>query len=57
MKTTVDRNPMPLVVLPRLVATVEQQVAWVDAWETQLAASRGTAENILSALVAVPIAA
>jgi hypothetical protein len=36
----------------RIMATVEQLMAWVDALETQLTASRATAANILSALVA-----
>jgi type I site-specific restriction endonuclease len=36
----------------RIVANVEQLMAWVDALETQLAASRATAANLLSALVA-----
>jgi hypothetical protein len=35
-----------------IVAQVEQRMAWVDALETQLAASRATAANLLSALVA-----
>lgn len=35
----------------RIVAKVEQLMALVDALETQLAASRGTAANLLSALV------
>jgi type I restriction enzyme, S subunit len=34
------------------VAKVEQLMALVDALETQLAASRATAANLLSALVA-----
>jgi len=34
------------------VAKVEQLMTLVDALETQLAASRATAENLLSALVA-----
>jgi type I restriction enzyme S subunit len=36
----------------RIVAEVEQRMAWVDALETQLAASHATAVNLLSALVA-----
>ena len=36
----------------RIVAKVEQLMALVDALETQLAASRATAANLLSALVA-----
>ena len=36
----------------RIVAKVEQLMAFVDALETQLAASRATAANLLSALVA-----
>jgi type I restriction enzyme, S subunit len=36
---------------PRIMATVEQRMALVDALETQLAASRVTAANLLSALV------
>jgi type I restriction enzyme S subunit len=36
----------------RIVAKVEQRMALVDALETQLAASRTTAANLLSALVA-----
>ena len=35
-----------------IVAKVEQGMAWVDALETQLAASRATAANLLSDLVA-----
>ena len=35
----------------RIVAKVEQRMALVDALETQLAASRATAANLLSALV------
>jgi len=34
------------------VVKVEQQMAMVDALRTQLAASRATAANLLSALVA-----
>ena len=36
----------------RIVAKVEQLMALVNALETQLAASRATAANLLSALVA-----
>ena len=36
----------------RIVAKVEQLMALVDALEQQLAASRATAANLLSALVA-----
>jgi len=36
----------------QFVAKVEQLMALVDALETQLAASRATAANLLSALVA-----
>jgi hypothetical protein len=49
---------LPLISLPplaeqrRIVAKVEQLMALVDALETQLAASRATAANLLSALVA-----
>ena len=35
-----------------IVAKVEQRMALVDALETQLASSRATAANLLSALVA-----
>jgi type I restriction enzyme S subunit len=42
----------PLAEQCRIVAKVEQLMAWVDALETQLAASRATAANLLSALVA-----
>jgi type I restriction enzyme S subunit len=42
----------PLAEQRRIVAKVEQLMAWVDALETQLAASRATAANLLSALVA-----
>ena len=44
-------NP-PLTKQRRTVAKVEQLMALVDALETQLAASRATAANLLSALVA-----
>ena len=36
----------------RIVTQVEHLMAWVDALETQLAASRTTAANLFSALVA-----
>ncbi len=42
----------PLAEQRRIVAKVEQLMAWVDALETQLAASRTTAANLLTALVA-----
>jgi type I restriction enzyme S subunit len=42
----------PLAEQRRIVAKVEQMMALVDALETQLAASRATAANLLSALVA-----
>jgi type I restriction enzyme S subunit len=42
----------PLVEQRRIVAKVEQLMALVDALETQLAASRATAANLLSALTA-----
>ncbi|MFO0426459.1 MAG: restriction endonuclease subunit S, partial [Planctomyces sp.] len=42
----------PLAEQRRIVAIVEQLMALVDALETQLAASRATAANLLSALVA-----
>lgn len=42
----------PLAEQRRIVAKVEQLMALVDALETQLAASRSTAANLLSALVA-----
>ena len=44
-------NP-PLAEQRRIVANVQQLMALVDALETQLAASRATAANLLSALVA-----
>jgi hypothetical protein len=34
------------------VAEVEQRMAWVDALETQLAASRATAVNLVAELTA-----
>jgi hypothetical protein len=36
----------------RIMAKVEQLMAWVDALETQLTASHATVTNLLSALVA-----
>jgi type I restriction enzyme S subunit len=42
----------PLAEQRRIVAKVEQLMALVDALETQLAASRATAANLLSALIA-----
>ena len=42
----------PLAEQRRIVAKVEQLMALVDALETQLAASRTTAENLLAAVVA-----
>ena len=50
-------NSIPIALPPlaeqrRIVARVEQLMALVDALETQLAASRATAANLLSALVA-----
>jgi type I restriction enzyme S subunit len=42
----------PLAEQRRIVAKVEQLMALVDALETQLAASRATAKNLLDALVA-----
>ena len=41
----------PLTEQRRIVAKVEQLMALVDALETQLAAARATAANLLSALV------
>ena len=37
----------------RIVAKVEQLMAYVDALETQLAASRATAANLLAALLTI----
>ncbi len=37
---------------PRIAAKVERLMALVDELETQLAASRATAANLLSALIA-----
>ena len=42
----------PLAEQRRIVTQVEHLMAWVDALETPLAASRTTAANLLSALVA-----
>ena len=42
----------PLAEQRRIVAKVDQLMALVDALETQLATSRATAANLLSALVA-----
>jgi type I restriction enzyme S subunit len=42
----------PLAEQRRIVAKVDELMALVDALETQLAASRATAANLLSALVA-----
>jgi type I restriction enzyme S subunit len=42
----------PLAEQRRIVAKVEQMMALVDALETQLAASRATATNLLAAIVA-----
>ncbi len=42
----------PLAEQRRIVAKVEQLMALVDALETQLAASRATAQNLLTSLVA-----
>jgi type I restriction enzyme S subunit len=53
--TDVTTMPVPLPPLAeqrRIVAKVEQLMTLVDALETQLAASRATAANLLSALVA-----
>jgi hypothetical protein len=45
-------SDLPLAEQRRSVAKVEQRMALVDALEQQLAASRVTAANLLSALVA-----
>jgi hypothetical protein len=45
-------NFPPLAEQRRIVAKVKQRMALVDALETQLAAARATAANLLSALVA-----
>ena len=53
--TDVTTMPVPIPPLAeqrRIVAKVEQLMALVDTLETQLAASRATAANLLSALVA-----
>jgi type I restriction enzyme S subunit len=42
----------PLAEQRRIVAKVDQLMALVDALETQLAASRATTANLLSAIVA-----
>jgi type I restriction enzyme S subunit len=49
---TVEIPLPPLAEQRRIVAKVEQLMALVDALETQLASSRATAANLLSALVA-----
>ena len=54
-QTTLKSLPLPIPPLAeqrRIVAKVEQLMDLVDALETQLAASRATAANLLSALVA-----
>ena len=54
-KVKIINHPFPLPPLAeqrRIVAKVEQLMALVDALQTQLAASRATAANLLSALVA-----
>ena len=45
-------NKKPLAEQRRIVAKVEQLMALVDALETQLAASRATAEKLLAGVVA-----
>jgi type I restriction enzyme, S subunit len=57
VKGVKDLKAMPIPVPPipeqrRIVAKVDQLMALVDQLETQLAASRATAENLLEALVA-----
>jgi type I restriction enzyme S subunit len=48
-----DLCPLPrLAEQRRIVAKVEQLMAWVYALEQQLAASRATGEKLLEALVA-----
>jgi len=47
-----DQTLPPRAEQRRIVAKVDQLMAMVDALETQLAASRATAANLLSALVA-----
>jgi type I restriction enzyme S subunit len=54
-KTKCESVPIalpPLAEQRRIVAKVDQLMALVDALETRLAASRATAANLLSALVA-----
>lgn len=51
----IEQTPIPVPPLPeqrRIVAKVDQLMALVDRLETQLAVSRATAANLLSALVA-----
>lgn len=51
----IEQTPIPIPPIAeqrRIVAKVEQLMSLVDALETQLAASRATAANLLSALVA-----
>jgi type I restriction enzyme S subunit len=43
-------HPPALAEQRRIVAKVEQRMAWVDALETQLAASRATDANLLAEL-------
>lgn len=50
MKT--PRSVTPLAEQRRMVAKVEQLMAMVDAKETQLAATRATAEKLMEAVVA-----
>ena len=52
---SLDQYPIPIPPLAeqhRIVAKVDQLMALVDQLETQLAASRATAKNLLEALVA-----